>query len=113
MGRILIARCCNCGYKSGTLYFGSGKYDNNEVCNFPALDSAQRKVTNGNIMEREAERLINPNLFFYDNDSLHSRKSDSDEVSYTWDDYRLFMRGNYCPHCQEFSLRFDSIGLFD
>ncbi len=113
MGRILVGRCSNCGYKSETLYFGSGKCDYNEVCNYPAFDNIQRKVTSGNIMEREAKHLINPSLIFYDNDSLHSQKSGSDEVSYTWDDYRLFMEGNYCPHCQEFSLSFNSIGLYD
>jgi hypothetical protein len=112
MGRILIARCYNCHYQSETLYFGSGRCDDNEVCSYPALDTLDFKVITANIMEKEAEQLINPNLIFFDDDSLHMRKSDYDEVCYKWGDYKLFMDYNYCPHCQEYCLRFESTGLY-
>ncbi len=57
MGRILVGKCRKCGYKTETLYFGSGRCDNNEVCNYPALDNAQHKVIRANIMNREAELI--------------------------------------------------------
>jgi len=113
MGRILVGKCRKCGYKTETLYFGSGRCDNNEVCNYPALDNAQHKVIRANIMKREEKQLIKPNIIFYDDDSLNSRKLDPDKACYRWGDYILFVDGNYCPHCQEYELRFDSIGLYD
>ena len=113
MGRILIARCSNCGYQSETLHFGSGRCDNNEVCNYPAIDNAQHKVIRANIMKREEEQLIKPNIIFYDDDSLYSRKSDSEEACYKWGDYKLFVDRNFCPKCQDFCLSFNSIGLYD
>ena len=113
MGRILIARCSNCGYQSETLHFGSGRCDNNLVCFYPALDSAENNVIRADLHNKETEQRINPDIIFYDDDSLHKQKSDSDEAFYRWGDYKLFLSGNYCPHCQEFDLRFVSIGLYD
>ena len=113
MGRVLVGKCRKCGYETETLYYGSGKCDNNEICNYPALDTAQHKVIRANIMEREPEQMINSNIIFYDDDSLHSRKSDSDEAYYNWGDYKLFVDRNFCPKCQDFYLCFNSIGLYD
>ena len=113
MGTILIARCSNCGYQSETLHFGSGRCDNNEVCYYPALDGAENTVIRADLLNKETELRINPQLIFYDQNSLHSPESGSGEVFYTWGDYKLFCSGNYCPKCKEFSLYFNSIGLYD
>ena len=113
MGSIIKARCQNCHYQSGDLYYGGGMTNFQTVCNFPVMDKEAKICKTANIMEKEKVLKENPNLVFYDDKSLSDEKSQNREQFHQNFNYKVYFDGYLCPKCNQFSLGFEGRGNWD
>jgi len=116
MGEMYIAKCLNCGYKTGMLTLGGGMlnfdtYDGEPVCNF---DTKEIEVANAK--EREKIMKDNPNIAFYFHDQKLYREHDEHTIDAGEEhgiielkDRKLYL----CPKCNEFKLVFLWQGMWD
>ncbi len=113
MGSIIKGTCRNCGYKTKDLYYGGGFSNFTTCCDYPTLDKVEKEIGMANIMDRETVLRENPNLVFYDNETLSDNKSRNQENFHEWGDYKVYSQGYFCPKCNKYSLGFDMRGCWD
>jgi len=116
MGKIYIATCFTCGYKTDLLYFGGGMadftiYDGEPVYNF---ETKEIEVANGK--EREKILKETPNLgFLFHNEKLYKKHQDysidfGDDIGVKeFKDRKLYL----CPKCNEYGMGFLWQGMWD
>jgi len=106
MGQIIMAVCENCGFKKEFL-FGAGMRDFTRVCSVPAIDKETGEfVVSNYFRKRKSVKLV-----FYNQKEMS--KSSSAEGHHSWGQVVINEKFNLCPYCKSFTLRFESIGLFD
>jgi len=113
MGSIIKGSCHNCRYETTNLYYGGGFANFTTCCNYPVLDKDKNEVSMANIMEKEKVLEQNPNLVFYDDETLSDDKSQNRDSYHQWGDYKLCRQGNLCPKCNKFTLGFSGVGCWD
>ena len=113
MGSIIKGSCQNCGYETKNLYYGGGFANFKTCCNYPVLDKDKNEVGMANIMNKEEVVKQNPNLVFYDDETLSDEKSQNRDSYHQWGDYKLCRQGNLCPKCNKFTLGFSPVGNWD
>ena len=113
MGGILRARCNNCGYESKSLFYGGGYMNFKTTCKYPVLNNAEKEVQMANIMDRDNVTKQNPNLVFYDDDSLCDRKVQVHSGFHEWGNFKVYRAGYLCPKCNKYSQCFDHTGCWD
>jgi hypothetical protein len=105
MGHILKAKCTNCDFEQ-KVYFGASRANFRTHSNVPAI-----KISTGEfVMENYLTEKDNADLIFYNSEELNSLREGK---TYSWNDIRLYEKGNKCPKCQKYTLEFIRIGLFD
>jgi hypothetical protein len=113
MGSIIKGICKNCGYETKDLYYGGGFMNFTTCCDYPVLDEKKKEIKMANIMDKEEVIKKNPNLVFYDDESLADRKLQNRENFHEWSEYKIYYEGYFCPKCNQFSLGFDMSGCWD
>ena len=113
MGSIIQGSCRNCGYRTKNLYYGGGFVNFTTCCDYPVLDKDKKEVGMANIMNKEEVVKQNPNLVFYDDETLSDEKSQNRDSYHQWGDYKLCRQGNLCPKCNKFTLEFSGVGCWD
>ena len=112
MGSIIKGSCQNCGYETKNLYYGGGFANFKTCCDYPVLDKDKNEVAMANIMNKEEVVKQNPNLVFYDDETLSDDKSQNRDSYHQWGDYKLCRQGNLCPKCNKFTLGFSGVGCW-
>jgi hypothetical protein len=113
MGSIIKGSCRVCGYKTKNLYYGGGFVNFTTCCDYPVLDKDKKEVGMANIMDKEKVLEQNPNLQFYDDETLSDNKSQNQDIFHEWGDYKVYSQGYLCPKCNKFTLGFSPIGNWD
>jgi len=114
MGNILIAKCSNCGYNSGKLFYGGGMLNHLTYCGYPFINLDTDEIEMENIFNKENILKDNNNLIFYDSDSLIKKKVIKKGYFHQWGENYIH-RGEvyYCPKCKEYRLEFYPYGCWD
>ena len=105
--------CQHCGVETKTRYYGGGFANFKTCCDYPVLDKDKKEVGMANIMNKEEVVKQNPNLVFYDDETLSDEKSQNRDSYHQWGDYKLCRQGNLCPKCNKFTLEFSGVGCWD
>lgn len=113
MGSILRARCNNCGYASESLYYGGGFRNFKTSCKYPVMNKVKEAVETANIIDKDAVLKQNPDLIFYDEESVSDKKTQNRDTFHRWGIYKVYYEGYLCPKCYRFSLCFENAGCWD
>ena len=78
MGEIKCAYCLNCTYKSKDLYVGGGFLNHTRVDDQPVYNIDTQEVETANAKERQQVMKDNPDIVFYDTESLRKKNEGPD-----------------------------------
>lgn len=106
MGEIIKA-ICGCCYQSKELKFGAGTADFEHSRTVPAISMTTAEIVELDILAKSP----NPQLVPYTDPRLHDQNCTCTTLQ-AFDTF-LPTKGSYCPGCHQFSLRFESLGLYD
>lgn len=106
MGEI-IKGICKCGYQTKELKFGAGMADFEHSRTVPAISMMTADIVELDILAKSP----NPQLVPYTDPRLHDQNCTCTRLE-AWDTL-LPTERNYCPGCHQFSLGFESLGLYD
>ena len=116
MGKIFIASCINCDYKTEELYLGGGMEDFKTYRGAPVINFKSKEIEVENGLEHERIEKENPNIGFLFLDDKYFKKHQDYSIDYggeigveEFKDQELYL----CPQCKEFKIRFLWQGMFD
>lgn len=111
MGKIVSAKCNECGYVMNDLFLGGGKLNFQTHCGYPALNQEQTEVVVRNYKNKEEEE--SNGFMFYDSKSLYDEESLTKQFVMQNFDTFLYNANYFCPKCRKYSLRFFMTSLWD
>jgi RNA polymerase subunit RPABC4/transcription elongation factor Spt4 len=115
MGDIIIAKC-DCGF-SQQLSVGGGRLNYQTYCGFPYYCKNCKTLFNNNYLAEEhfCGNCNSADVLPYDNDSLRAHIRDEAVFGWNLDGKTIYLTDdNYlCPQCQNFTLKFSSVGNWD
>jgi hypothetical protein len=128
MGTIIEAHCKNCNLNKEKMYLGGGMYNYQTYAGFPYMCKKCEDIFVGNYLTDvmfcsscRADKITPYNELKQDNISFEDENGGDTMKKYTvfeWridNDRRICLTNDYykCPKCDEFSLKFKSIGCWD
>lgn len=111
MGTKVIAEC-KCGFITQKMRLGGGMYCYTTVNTFPNYCKNCNTLFLANMFD---EKIICKNCRScetvpYNNPYV---AKDLNKASFIWDDLELCSENNLCPQCNQFSLKFTAVGMWD
>ena len=111
MGSIVKA-ICECGFETEEMYLGGGMSNHTTMNIFPHYCKDCKSLFQANMYD-DTIVCINcksSNTVLYDNAYV---VKNLDEVSFNWGTLKLSKKNSLCPQCDNFSLEFISVGMWD
>ena len=137
MGEIIGAKCENCNFKKKNMYLGSGIFNCREYAAFPYYCNKCKKFFVGNYKDQnlscptcqskniilyndpqfrltKEKKPIKESLFNLENDVKTTSKSYT-IFSWSMETSFFILTNEYykCPKCNQFSMKFNCIALYD
>lgn len=112
MGKIVSAKCKECGYNFDKMFLGGGMLNFQKHCGYPALNKDQTEVVVRNYKNKVEEEKSN-GFIFYDSKSLYDEESFTKSAVMQNFDTFLYNANYFCPKCRNYTLRFFMTGLWD
>ena len=106
MGWLLVAKCKFCGL-SKKVSFGSENHTMGEKIWMPAIDIMNTSVVEINYYEHINDKYFLP--YATKDNKIPKHKG----ILYTWEDYNLTEKYNFCPKCRTHNLEFLEEGRFN
>lgn len=113
MGRQLEAICNNCNYKKEKIFFGATESSYKESCSVPAIDLSTGQLVTANWKQRE--ELKDKFVFYTEHELYGGEKIDLEgdwglDCINAWDAI-IREKGNKCPNCNHYSMKFETVSL--
>lgn len=116
MGEMIKAVCENCDFETETLYYGGGMNDFLYSFGMPAINRETGEFAFLNYFNREE---LKHEFIFYTDPSMYDSSVNSGirisniVESNKFVEVPLRSNGNLCPACKQYTLSFQSGGLWD
>ena len=102
MGTMINAKCTQCDFESGTIFFGTGM--RTRTPKMPVIEIATGKFDVIEGLDQEAYR-------YYNQPDMYEGRQNDDFIQDA--DIYLSPENNLCPHCGVYAMRFDAVGNWD
>ena len=117
MGTMIVATC-DCGFKTDTMYLGGGMCNHTTMSNFPNYCKNCKSLFEANMYDDTiiCTNCRSANIVRYDNPYV---VKNLDELIFDWrapggkNTLKLSKKNSLCPQCNQFSLKFESVGVWD
>ncbi|MCF7944351.1 MAG: hypothetical protein K9L75_02285 [Spirochaetia bacterium] len=118
MGTLITAVCEKCGYRKDLMTLFSGMIGVSEHCFIPYYCKSCSTLFEGDMLEDTiyCPECNSKDVVSYEDESLGFSE---DKTSFSWHvfqigrEVKLNEKGNLCPQCREFTLKFESVGDWD
>jgi hypothetical protein len=102
MAALIEMTCPDCNFVSEKIYFGATGTD--DRCLGPALDVESQKIVEVDLQEAHMENIVP-----YTDSKLHNQSPAEKRVKLQASEHTIPLHNNFCPSCNGFTLKVETV----